>query len=60
MDTNQVIDTLKGGFGIAAVEAVQHTEIPTAGQAETIIKIVVQVIIGVATLIGLFKRRQKQ
>lgn len=51
---------LIGATGATAVEAANSTAFPTTSEIEVIIKIVVQVAIGIATLVGLFKRNKKQ
>lgn len=47
-----------GGSGVAVSEVASDIELPSSADASEIIKIIVQVVIAVATLIGLFKKKQ--
>lgn len=54
------LDTLAiGSTGVAAAEVVNTIDPPASGDASEIIKIVVQLLIGIATLIGLFKKKKQ-
>lgn len=46
-----------GTSGVAVSEIASQVEIPTSGDTSEVIKIVVQIIIAVATLFGLFKKK---
>lgn len=46
-----------GGSGVAGVELASSVQIPAAADTSEIIKIIIQLVIGVATLIGLFKKK---
>lgn len=49
-----------GGSGVAGVELASNIEVPTSSDVSEIIKIIVQLVIGVATLFGLFKKKTPQ
>lgn len=46
-----------GLSGVGGVELATVIDIPTGPEASEIIKLLIQVVIGVATLIGLFKKK---
>jgi hypothetical protein len=46
-----------GISGVGGVELASVIDIPTSTDASEIIKLIIQVVIGVATLIGLFKKK---
>ena len=48
-----------GAAGTAAVEVTENIEFPTSSELEVYIKIIIQVIIGVATLMSMIQRRKK-
>lgn len=48
-----------GGAGVATSEIVGVVDIPTATDTADVVKVVVQLIIGIATLLGLFKKKSK-
>lgn len=50
---------IMGTSGVAASEIASQIDIPTSGDTSEVIKIVVQIIIAVATLFGLFKKKPK-
>ena len=52
-----VKNLVMGSAGMGSVELVQSVDIPTSGETSEIIKILIQLVIGVATLIGLFKKK---
>ena len=56
MDVSKLI---VGTSGVTVAEVANHVEPPTSGDVSEIIKIIVQVVIGIATLIGLFKKNPK-
>lgn len=43
--------------GVGGVEVMNHVEIPTSSEAKDIVSIVIQLVIGVVTLIGLLKKK---
>jgi uncharacterized membrane protein YphA (DoxX/SURF4 family) len=47
-----------GCFGTAGVEAAQHIEVPTSTDTKDIVTIIVQIVIGIATIIGIFKKKK--
>jgi hypothetical protein len=47
-----------GTFGTAGVEAAQHIEMPTSTETKDIVSIVVQIVIGICTIIGIFKKKK--
>lgn len=47
-----------GGTSVGAVEMVQNVELPTSAGHEETIKLFFQLIITIATLVGLFKKKQ--
>lgn len=49
---------LVGSAGATGVEVAQHIEIPTTTETKDIISIVIQIVIGIATLIGMFKKKK--
>lgn len=53
---NGLTKLMVGGAGVGSTELVNSIQIPSSGDTSEIIKIVVQLLIGVATLIGLFKK----
>lgn len=56
---NPATNVIIGGSGLGVSEVASNIEIPTSAETSEIIKVVVQVIIAVATLLGLFKRKPK-
>lgn len=49
---------LIGSIGTAGVEAAQHIEVPTSTEVKDIVSIVVQIVIGICTIIGIFKKKK--
>lgn len=49
---------LLGGSGITALEITNQIPVPASGDTAEIIKIVLQVVISLATLLGLFKKKR--
>jgi hypothetical protein len=47
-----------GSFGTAGVEAAQHIEVPASTDTKDLVTIVVQIVIGIATIIGIFKKKK--
>jgi len=43
--------------GVGGVEVMNHVEIPTSTEAKDIVSIVIQLVIGVVTLLGLLKKK---
>ena len=56
---NNLANITIGSTGLASAEVVNSIELPTSGETSEIIKVVVQVIIAVATLLGLLKKKPK-
>lgn len=54
----RVTSLFVGGSGVAVSEVASDIQLPSSGDTSEIIKIIVQVVIAVATLIGLFKKKQ--
>ena len=55
---NEISTLVTGGAGISAVEVVPHLPLDNIGSAGGIIQILVQLVIGVVTLLGLFKKKK--
>jgi hypothetical protein len=55
IDSNMVADTIKGLAGTAGVEIAEVAIPHTGNEIETAVKIVIQLLIGVATLISIYK-----
>lgn len=49
-----------GSIGVSGLEAVNAIEIPTSTDKAEIIKIILQVVISLATLFGLFKKNREK
>lgn len=47
---------LIGTTSVTGIELAQHVELPTSTEVKDIISIIIQLAIGLATLIGLFKK----
>lgn len=43
--------------GVGGVEVMNHVEIPTSTETKDIVSIVIQLVIGVITLLGLLKKK---
>lgn len=56
---NSVKNFFLGGSGVAGVELASNVQIPTSSDLSEIIKVVIQVVIGIATLFGLFRKKPK-
>lgn len=50
---------ITGGAGIATSEIVSNVDVPASADTSEIVKVVVQLIIGIATLLGLVKKKSK-
>lgn len=50
---------ITGSAGVASSEVVGMVDIPTTTDTADVVKVVVQLIIGIATLLGLFKKKSK-
>lgn len=50
---------LIGGTGVAGVELASNIDPPGSTDTPEIIKVLIQIVIGIATLIGLFKKKRK-
>lgn len=48
-----------GTSGVAVSEIASQVDVPTSGDTSEVIKVIVQIIIAVATLFGLFKKKPK-
>lgn len=55
----KVLNGAIGLIGAGSVELVSSSQLPGTDKAEMIVKIIVQIAIGVFTIIGLFKRPNK-
>lgn len=55
---NEISTLVTGGAGISAVEVVPHLPLESLDSAGGIIQILVQLVIGVVTLLGLFKKKK--
>lgn len=55
----QVGNFITGGAGIATSEIVSNVDVPASADTSEIVKVVVQLIIGIATLLGLVKKKNK-
>lgn len=54
------LSTFVTGFvGVGGVEIAQNVQIPTTTEVKDIVSIVIQLAIGVATLLGMFKKKKK-
>jgi len=47
-----------GLSGTGAVEIAQHIDLPTTTDTKDIISAVVQILIGIATIVGIFKKKK--
>ena len=56
---NLVSKLLIGSGGVSGVEIAQNIDIPTTTEAKDIVSIVIQLVIGVVTLIGLLKKKKQ-
>jgi len=62
MDTAKLTDLTVGTIGVAAVavtDTVATAALPSAEESSAIIQTLIQVVIGIATLFKLFKRKPK-
>lgn len=57
--TNFAQKFLVGGVGATGVEVAQRIELPTTGETKDIVSIVIQIVIGIATLVSLFKKKKQ-
>jgi hypothetical protein len=55
-----LLPLVTGSLGVSGVEVVQNVDFPTSTDTSEIIKIVLQVVISLATLLGLFKKKREQ
>lgn len=55
---NQVQKLILGMASVGGVEVAQHVEIPTSTEVKDVVSIVIQIVIGIATLIGMFKNKK--
>jgi len=53
-----VNNLLIGGGGVTGIEMVQNVELPTSTETSEILKVLMQVIVTVAALLGLFKKKE--
>jgi hypothetical protein len=54
----KITDTIIGASGIGAVELVNNVGIPDVTQGSSLISVIVQLAIGIVTLIGLLRKKQ--
>lgn len=57
MQGSSIQKLMLGLMGSGGVEVASSIDIPTTAQVEGVVKIVIQLIIGLVTLIGLFKKK---
>lgn len=57
MQGSSIQKLMLGLMGSGGVEVASSVDIPTSTQVEGVVKIVIQLIIGLVTLIGLFKKK---
>lgn len=57
MQGSSIQKLMLGLMGSGGVEVASSIDIPTSSQIEGVVKIVIQLIIGLVTLIGLFKKK---
>ena len=57
MQGSSIQKLMLGLMGSGGVEVASSIDIPTSTQVEGVVKIVIQLIIGLVTLIGLFKKK---
>jgi GrpB-like predicted nucleotidyltransferase (UPF0157 family) len=55
---NKLGITAIGTTSVASLEAVQSIDIPTSVEIENTVKLVLQIIVTIATLVGLFKKKR--
>ena len=55
---HKITQSLIGATSLGAIEGIANVEIPTAVETENIIKLILQIIVTIATVVGLFKRKQ--
>lgn len=56
---NKITDTLIGATGIGSVELVNQATMMDVSHVSSISSTVIQIIIGIVTLLGLFRKKQK-
>lgn len=56
---DKTLSTVVGVSGLGIAEMASTVEIPTSANTSEIVKVVVQLIIGLVTLFGLFRPKQK-
>ena len=52
-----LLPLVTGSVGVSSLEVVQNVQLPASADTSEIIKIVLQVVISLATLFGLFKKK---
>ena len=57
MQGSSIQKLMLGIIGSGGVEVASSIDIPTSSQIEGVVKIVIQLIIGLVTLVGLFKKK---
>ena len=57
MQGSSIQKLMLGLMGSGGVEVASSIDIPTSTQVEGVVKIMIQLIIGLVTLIGLFKKK---
>jgi hypothetical protein len=55
-----LLPLIQGTTGVAGLEVVSNVTLPTSTDTSEIIKIVLQVVISLATLFGLFKKKAEK
>lgn len=55
---NLALKFLVGSAGATGVEVAQHIEIPTTTEVKDIVSVVIQLLIGIATLVGMFRKKK--
>lgn len=54
----KLLDATIGGAGVGASMLVENVQIPDVSQVSGIVSTIVQVVIGIVTLVGLFKKKR--
>ncbi len=52
------IDLLIGGSGITGIELIQNIDIPDVSESSKVVSTLIQILIGIATLVGLFRKKK--
>lgn len=54
----KITDTIIGASGIGAIELVSNVQIPDVTQGSSLVSVIVQLAIGIVTLIGLLRKKR--